>query len=94
MYYDSKFYPKGVGNPGRPSHAILFKSVPKTYKTITPELKKELKKVKDYFNGLKEQYKVPLESSDTFVPDSEKESYESFKMRLGAHVIIKENGIS
>jgi len=44
MYYDSKFYPKGVGNPGRPSHAILFKSVPKTYKTITPELKKELKK--------------------------------------------------
>ena len=42
-------------------------------------LKKELKKAKDYFNGLKEQYKVPLESSDAFVPESEKESYESFK---------------
>lgn len=43
MYYDSKFYPKGIGNLGRSSHAILFKSVPKTYKTLTPELKKELK---------------------------------------------------
>jgi hypothetical protein len=42
-------------------------------------LKKELKKAKDYFNGLKEQYKVPLESSAAFVPESEKESYESFK---------------
>ena len=30
--------------------------------------KKELTKAKDYFNSLKEQYKVPLESRESFVP--------------------------
>jgi hypothetical protein len=43
------------------------------------EFKKELKKAKDFFNGQKEQYKVPLESSAAFVPESEKEDYQSFK---------------
>ena len=30
--------------------------------------KQELKKAKEYFNSLKEQYKVPLESRESFVP--------------------------
>jgi len=41
--------------------------------------KKELTKAKDYFNSLKEQYKVPLESRESFVPQEEKESYEAYK---------------
>jgi hypothetical protein len=41
--------------------------------------KKELTKAKKHFDEQKEQYKMPLESRDTFVPDEEKESYESFK---------------
>jgi hypothetical protein len=41
--------------------------------------KQELKKAKKYFNDLKEQYKVPLESRESFVPQDEKEEFESFK---------------
>lgn len=41
--------------------------------------KQELKKAKKYFNDLKEQYKVPLESRESFVPQDEKETYESYK---------------
>jgi len=41
--------------------------------------KKELTKAKEYFNSLKEQYKVPLESRESFVPQEEKESYEAYK---------------
>lgn len=41
--------------------------------------KKELAKAKDYFNKLKEQYKIPLESRESFIPTEEKESYEAFK---------------
>lgn len=41
--------------------------------------KRELTKAKEYFNGLKEQYKVPLESRESLVPNEEKESYEAFK---------------
>lgn len=41
--------------------------------------KKELVKARDYFNSLKEQYKVPLESRDSFVPDEEKEEFNSYK---------------
>ena len=36
--------------------------------------KKDLSKAKTYFNNLKEQYKAPLESSDSFVPPAEKET--------------------
>jgi hypothetical protein len=42
-------------------------------------LKEDLSKAKEYFNNLKEQYKVPLESRDTFVPQEEKEEYNAFK---------------
>jgi phenylalanyl-tRNA synthetase alpha subunit len=41
--------------------------------------KKELTKAKEYFNNLKEQYKVPLESRESFVPQEEKEAYEAYK---------------
>jgi hypothetical protein len=41
--------------------------------------KKELNKAKEYFNSLKEQYKVPLESRESFVPQEEKEAYEAYK---------------
>jgi hypothetical protein len=41
--------------------------------------KKVLAEAKKYFNTQKEMYKVPLESSSAFIPDAEKENYESFK---------------
>ncbi len=41
--------------------------------------KQELKKAKKYFNDLKEQYKAPLESRESFVPQEEKENYEAYK---------------
>ena len=41
--------------------------------------KRELTKAKEYFNGLKEQYKVPLESRESLVPNEEKETYEAYK---------------
>jgi len=51
----------------------------KQIKKIKLERKKELTKARDYFNKLKEQYKVPLESRESFVPQEEKEAYESYK---------------
>ena len=41
--------------------------------------KKELSKAKKYFNDLKEQYRVPLESRESFVSQEEKENYDAFK---------------
>jgi hypothetical protein len=41
--------------------------------------KKELTKAKKYFDDLKDQYKVPLESRAPFVSEEDKESYDSFK---------------
>jgi hypothetical protein len=43
------------------------------------EFKKELAKAKSYFEQMKEQYRVPLESREGFIPESEKEVYEAFK---------------
>lgn len=51
----------------------------KHIKKVKLERKKELTKARDYFNKLKEQYKVPLESREAFVPADEKEAYESYK---------------
>jgi hypothetical protein len=51
----------------------------KQVKKTKLERKKELNKAREYFNSLKEQYKVPLESREAFVPQDEKESYESYK---------------
>lgn len=41
--------------------------------------KEELVKAKEYFNKQKEQYKLPLESSSDFVPESERENYDAYK---------------
>jgi len=41
--------------------------------------KKVLAEAKKYFNSQKEKYKMPLESSTAFIPESEKEIYESYK---------------
>jgi hypothetical protein len=41
--------------------------------------KKELAKAKEYFNNLKEQYKVPLESSESFVPKEERDAYNAYR---------------
>jgi hypothetical protein len=41
--------------------------------------KKVLAEAKKYFNSQKEKYKMPLESSSAFIPDGEKEIYESYK---------------
>lgn len=57
-------------------------------------LKEELSKAKDHFNKLKEQYKVPLESRDSFVPESEKENYKAFKRNLEqAQTVEQENQV-
>ena len=52
--------------------------------------KKELAKAKEYFNGLKEQYKVPLESRETFVPEDVKEEFEAFKSNKEAEIVAQE----
>ena len=41
--------------------------------------KKELAKAKKYFNEMKEQYKVPLESRESFVPQGERDAYDAYK---------------
>jgi len=41
--------------------------------------KKVLAEAKKYFTSQKEQYKVPLESRTAFIPNEEKEVYESYK---------------
>jgi hypothetical protein len=41
--------------------------------------KKVLAEAKKYFNSQKEKYKMPLESRTAFIPDEEKEIYESYK---------------
>lgn len=51
----------------------------KHIKKVKLERKKELNKAREYFNSLKEQYKVPLESREAFVPQEEREAYESYK---------------
>ena len=50
-----------------------------TIKKAKIEKKKVLAEAKKYFNSQKEQYKMPLESSTAFVPDEEREIYESYK---------------
>lgn len=52
---------------------------PKDVKKKKLAMKKDLAKAKNYFNDLKEQYKVPLESRAGLVSDEEKSKYEDFK---------------
>jgi hypothetical protein len=48
-------------------------------KKIKLETKKAVAQAKKFFNSQKEKYQVPLESSTAFVPNEEKEIYESYK---------------
>lgn len=50
-----------------------------TIKKIKIAKKKVLAEAKKYFNSQKEKYKMPLESRTAFIPDEEKEVYESYK---------------
>lgn len=50
-----------------------------TIKKVKIAKKKVLAEAKKYFNSQKESYKIPLESRTVFIPDEEKEVYESFK---------------
>lgn len=51
----------------------------KEIKTKKLAFKEDLSKAKEHFNNLKEQYKVPLESRESFVPKEELEDYNAFK---------------
>lgn len=46
--------------------------------------KKELAKARDYFNQLKEQYKVPLESREGFASDKDMEEFNAYKKQKEA----------
>ena len=46
--------------------------------------KKELAKAKSYFNEMKEQYRVPLESRDTFASDKDLEEFNAYKKHKDA----------
>jgi hypothetical protein len=50
-----------------------------TVKKVKIAKKKVIAEAKKYFNSQKEKYKVPLESSEAFVSDDEKEMYQSYK---------------
>jgi hypothetical protein len=52
--------------------------------------KKIIAEAKKYFNAQKEKYNVPLESSSAFVPDEEKEIYESYKQYVREAKTIEE----
>jgi len=54
--------------------------------------KKELSKAKKYFNDLKEQYKVPLESRESFVQQEDKEEYDAYKRHKESSKSAEEEG--
>ena len=51
----------------------------KEIKNKTIAKKKELAKAKEYFNKMKEQYMVPLESSKSSIPQEDLENYNAYK---------------
>lgn len=53
--------------------------------------KKTLAKAKAYLTEQKEKYKAPLESSTSFIPETEKEAYARFKESLSNQEQDKEN---
>ena len=63
-----------------------------TIKRVKITTKKAIAEAKKYFNSQKEQYKMPLESSQASVSEEEKEAYQSFKQYLNnAKTIEEEN---
>jgi hypothetical protein len=61
-----------------------------TVKKVKIARKKIIAEAKKYFNGQKEKYNVPLESSSAFVPNEEKEIYESYKQYVKEAKTIEE----
>lgn len=59
-------------------------------KKIKIAKKKIVAEAKKFFNEQKEKYKVPLESSLAFVPEEEKEEYESYKQYVKQSKTIQE----
>jgi len=53
-------------------------------------VKKELTKAREFFEGQKEQYKIPLESSKSAIPEAEKEVYEAYKKYLSESQSVQE----
>jgi hypothetical protein len=45
-------------------------------------LKQELAKARDHFEKGKEKYKIPTESAETFIPETERENYKAYKEYL------------
>ena len=61
-----------------------------TIKRIKIAKKKIVSEAKKFFNEQKEKYKIPLESSAGFVPESEKEEYESYKQYIKQAKTVQE----
>lgn len=61
-----------------------------TVKKVKIARKKIIAEAKKYFNAQKEKYNVPLESSSAFVPNEEKEIYESYKQYVKEAKTIEE----
>lgn len=55
--------------------------------------KKAIAEAKKYFNSQKEKYKMPLESSSAFIPDEEKEMYNSYKQYIQQAKTVEEENI-
>jgi len=61
-----------------------------TIKRIKITRKKAVAEAKKFFNSQKEKYKMPLESSQGFVSEDEKEEYQSYKQYLNEAKTIQE----
>lgn len=64
-----------------------------TIKKVKIARKKAIAEAKKFFNEQKEQYRIPLESSTGFVPEEEKELYNSYKQYLQEAKTIEEENI-
>jgi hypothetical protein len=51
-------------------------------KKIKLKMKKSVNEAKKFFNQQKEKYRVPLESSRSSIPETDKEEYESYKQYI------------
>ena len=51
-------------------------------KKIKLKMKKSVNEAKKFFNQQKEKYRVPLESSGSSIPETDKEEYESYKQYI------------
>lgn len=61
-----------------------------TIKKVKIARKKAIAEAKKFFNEQKEQYKIPLESSTGFVPDEDRELFNSYKQYLQEAKTVEE----